>query len=87
MATTNRLSILSAPSKYDLQLSLFERKEVSFTLEGNVTVNVIVTNVGQEDGSCDSWNVSGCLMDGTLRKFQGFYRTDRRSGHLRLSAA
>jgi hypothetical protein len=78
--------IIDGPSKMDLMLALFDghmgRRTVVFHVQSRTEpVEVIINEVGQEDGSCESW-----LFKGWTKKdhnaVKGWFRTDRRAGWL-----
>jgi hypothetical protein len=97
MATTpiGSFQVTNGPSKFDLMLSVFERKVVTLALKrcGVKDVRVIVSAIEQEDGSCDSWCVKGfivqdCPIHQELSReyliFEGYYSTKDRMGHIDL---
>lgn len=73
--------IICGPGKFDLMLALFAGKEVVFTMENGQKLTVRISSVQREDGSSESWNLEGevmnCLTD---RKFVGYYSTRRNKG-------
>ncbi len=99
------ITINNGPSKFDLMASLFTRKPqkptVSFKPEhGTIEYTATITGVSEEDGSGESWNVSGYLHDvfvvggkehgGAARKvnrhpFKGYFSTADRKGWLTLA--
>ncbi len=70
--TESEVKIVNGPSKFDLMLSVFEGKVVTFILKGGFrpkfsratvyppddefTCVAVATSVEREDGSNDSWN-------------------------------
>ena len=80
-----RGTICNAPSKWDLMMSIFEGKQVTFSLvwtHGNFDVVGYVTHVIREDGSGESYCVT--LRSTDKNTYEGYYRTDKRTGHLKL---
>jgi len=95
-----RADINGGPSKFDLMLALFDRKQVNarrieFNLSSGKTMTavVVITEVGIEDGSGESWLFKGAVRDILLadeysenhmppspRRVHGWYRTDTRKG-------
>jgi len=69
------LKIVKGPGKFDLMFALFERKEVVFKLESGSKVKVLITSVQQEDGSSNSWNISGFIVGHNGKNFDAYYRT------------
>jgi len=74
-----RYEIVNGPGKFNLMLSVFNRNKVVFHLSNGKGISVIVTGVEQEDGSCESWCISGYLDGG---RFNGYYRTNKNKGFL-----
>ena len=90
MAQDTQSKITSGPSKFDLMLALFDRKGskpriVSFTFEdqGVFPFQVIIEQVGIEDGSGESWMIKGAWVRGDIRGFEAHYRTDTRTGWIK----
>jgi len=78
--TNQQINIVNGPGEMDLMLSLFRRKEVSFTIEVNgkkEKVDVSVLIIGSEDGSIPMWIVSGFKG---MKFFKCSYRSDTRQG-------
>lgn len=68
MATQREFTITGGPSKFDLMISLFyggthQRMGVHFQLDNpgvsGAEVNVFIDQIQREDGSGESWNISG----------------------------
>lgn len=66
MVLTTDCPVTSGPSKWDLSLALFDRKDsqprqVQFHANCNLSciVTVTITGVQAEDGSGESWNIEG----------------------------
>jgi len=89
--------IVAGPSKYDLQKALFDRMgngnkphTVTFTNDKGARIVAVILVVAAEDGSGESWNIEGYFTNLTTNrsdvslniKFEGYFRTDRRIGHL-----
>lgn len=71
MAFTDKFSIVSGPSKWDLMQALFERKdERTITIRGRSplpdSLNIRVTCVQAHDDSGDAWDVEGWVADATI---------------------
>jgi hypothetical protein len=80
-----QLKITDGPGKFDLMCALFDSKQVKFTLDGGIVVDVFVYLVEQEDGSNESWNLNGSISFGRadLRgRFKAYFSTRRREGLL-----
>lgn len=85
--------IVGGPGKFDIMVSLFEgnpenRHTVEFTLETTYGPNplttklkVAVTGVQQEDGSGESWNISGWVSNGPRAHFKCYYSSRNRHGN------
>jgi hypothetical protein len=73
----NNVRIVNGPSKWDLMLGLFEGKKVEFTVETTkhdyTSKNVFITHpknifhvqvnsIEAEDGSRESWNITGGIV-------------------------
>lgn len=87
MATKHK--IVDGPGKFDLMCCLFDGKRVFFTVEGRRKhkVEVQIDSVAIEDGSHESWLVSGHIVSGDLwEKFSGYFETRKRRGHLEIGA-
>ena len=94
MATQVRAEIVEGPSKFDLMASLFDGKEVEFTLlvqqgthSGRHTPRFQVQGASMEDGSHLSWNISGYVAAGfpEWKYFAGYFDSRTRKGYMRLS--
>lgn len=88
--------IINGPSKWDLSIALFDRKPKNriVTFDTNCPlaahIEVSVLSVQAEDGSGESWNIEGLVVDGNRatwtkgkRVFIHFY-TNTRSGQIRF---
>lgn len=89
-------TLIDGPSKFDLMMALFDKgRKVSFTDERGMKYEATISMVEAEDGSHESWNLKGSTTiwgaggsdgDGKVRliryRFIGYFRTDRRKGHL-----
>jgi len=66
MVTENRWNVVKQPGKFDVMASLFGGKKIEFTVRdesGQEEVwRVVLRSVEAEDGSLQSWNVSGYLV-------------------------
>ncbi len=96
------VNIVNGPSKFDLMTALFvwhpERMRVQFVDScGGRTYSAVINSCGAEDGSGESWNISGYLypMDQfkalgkgsgkvVLGPFRGCFNTSTRKGVLNL---
>jgi len=63
----NSAWIVNGPSKFDLMAALFEGKQVEFTMQTKdscmkAIIRVQVNLVEAEDGTRDSWNLSGGIV-------------------------
>lgn len=81
MATRDALPITDGPSKFDLMLSIFDGKQVTFR-SGSQQFAVYLMSVEKEDGSHDMWNITGNICGEFNNKVRGHYSTKRRAGHL-----
>lgn len=84
-ATATTLSIASGPNRDELILNgLRDGLPQQFTFEELGPRQVRVTSVQREDGSSQSWNITGHILGtngpGRYTSFKGYYRTDRRQG-------
>ena len=93
---TGQVDISDGPSKFDLMLALFDayqhgqgKTSIRRVMFGTAIglVEARITSVSIEDGSNESWLISGSftrLEDGTwwLYNFDGYYSTRRRKGYL-----
>lgn len=56
-------NIVSGPSKFDLMTAVFvwkpERHKVQFSTDTNMVLSAVIDSVSAEDGSGESWNISG----------------------------
>ncbi len=81
-----QFNVIGGPNKFDLMVSLFEgnpkhRKTVAFKLEGfRQDINVAITSVEQEDGSGESWNITGWVMGEPSAHVRAYYSSHGRSG-------
>jgi len=86
----NFYSIVNGPSKFDLMVSLFDAKEVYFTIEGNDLVKpkkikIKVIGILAEDGSRESWIINYFYENkSSLSGKPIFYRSNRRIGHITI---
>ena len=79
------LKISDGPGKSDLIFALFDGKQVFFTVETIGKIEVVLTSVGIEDGSRQSWLIRGWIVgEGSPeeRKFSGYFETRNRHGHI-----
>jgi hypothetical protein len=85
---TRRKEITAGPSKWDLVLSLAEGKKVEITLEDWGRLGICIMSVRREDGSGESWNITGHLIDDDAIPgywpCRGHYSTKHRSGFLEV---
>ncbi len=91
-------NLIDGPSKFDLMLSLFDKgREVTFTDEGGMKYHAAISMVQSEDGSGESWNLSGSAVLHPAGKppglrsskdlrfhFVAYFRTEKRKGHIVL---
>ena len=80
--------IVEGPSKFDLMAALFDGKQVEFTflIEGrSYKVLVRLFSVGREDGSNESWLITGNITSSHGDHFDGYFETRRRKGHVKVS--
>ncbi len=85
------VKIVEGPAKFDFVISLFDGKRVEFTYEGGGEylrpqgkLDVVINGAQAEDGSRESWNISGMIFNAGTQPFQGYYQTRRRKGYLKL---
>lgn len=72
--------ITAGPSKFDLMLAVFERgKNVEFTVDGK-QVEVNVSSILAEDGSRESWCLSGYIIGQQFKRYTAYFSTQRRTG-------
>ncbi len=77
--------IIDGPGKFDLMAALFDGKRVFFTIEGGDKVEAQMNSVAIEDGSRESWLISGRIVgSGSWQKFSGYFETRKRHGHLEI---
>ena len=75
--------IVEGPSKFDLMLSIFQDKEVTFTLEQvKDLVKAHIQVIEREDGSNERWNLCGYS---DKKKFKAYFSTHNRKGHLEFT--
>lgn len=81
-------SLVNGPSKWDLIIrALAEGQEAWFTDDQGSIFVAKVEGVGVANASKETWNVSGhCRPPDSdyPHPFDAWYRTDRRTGHLKL---
>lgn len=88
------MKITSGPSKWDLMLGLFDNtseksRYVAFVLDKPTNdydfphgkVEISIDSLEREDGSGDSWNITGRLR-GSNQFIRAFFSTKRRKGTL-----
>ena len=73
--------IIKGPGKFDLMVSLFDGREIEFTLETGKTVRVILRQVEVESGNKDlhSWNLQAVVPAEQYRRVKMYY-SDRGHG-------
>ncbi len=80
-------TIVDGPSKFDLMLALFDTggRTVAFRMKSDDTVQARIHSVGIEDGSGESWLISGSYkwLDNVTCLFEGYYSTRRRTGYFK----
>lgn len=96
MATQREFPITSGPSKFDLMISLFhsgnhQRPGVYFQLDNpgvsGAEVYVMIDQIQREDGSGESWNISGTLLSFSPKgelKFKAYFSTKSRTGRIKF---
>lgn len=77
-------TIYAGPSKFDLMLSLFEGKQVSFGA-GQETFTVTVVSIQKDDGGNESWHLAGNIIGQNLRTFTAYFNTQHRQGHFQTA--
>lgn len=78
--------ITAGPSKFDLSVSLFTQKgkSVKFTVDGK-SVEVCLSTVQAEDGSGESWNLTGYIVGMMPPKhYKAYFSTQSRKGHFEV---
>ncbi len=94
----HQLEITDGPSKFDLMLALFDgncehRREVVFNLRAGKSTStlavidsvVVIDSVTREDGSGESWNFEGRVVDFVGNpKIIGYFSTRTRKGWVRF---
>lgn len=88
--TAFREDLINGPSKFDLMLALFDWKphrKVEVTGQAGQKFVLWITGVSAEDGSGESWNLSGTVLLHTngkreVQPFKAYFRTDSRKGWL-----
>lgn len=87
MATMFRIS--AGPGKFDLMLSLFEGKKITFTVEelGKLEADA-VHDIGVDHECNEGWTVKGFLKkfkhDDRARRFEAFLDSARRIGNIKI---
>jgi len=85
-------AIVDGPGKWDLMLSLFDStvshpRPVSFrvSIKEPITENVVITQLGREDGSGESWIFEGYAIpeEGRNLAVRGWFSTHSRKGHIK----
>ncbi|MFA5229931.1 MAG: hypothetical protein WC422_00410 [Candidatus Paceibacterota bacterium] len=80
-----QVSLENGPGKFEIMLSLFDKKEIAFTLCGGHVLGVRITSVQEEDGSGESWNLEGRLTGQfASQSFRAYYSTKRNKGSITL---
>lgn len=73
--------IKKGPGKFDLMVALFDGKPVTFVIklseQMTKTEKVTISSVQAEDGSRQSWNITGYT---TSKTFKAYYRTSAAEG-------
>jgi hypothetical protein len=84
-----RYTIKDGPSKWDLSVSLFEgnpsaRHLVTFQLlhAPEREISVAMVQVGQEDGSGESWVFEGHTRGSNSSNVSGYYSSRNREGYI-----
>ena len=80
---TEQIAITNGPPKFDLMVSLFDRKVVRFTFELGGGIKVLpltVTSVSAEDGSGGSWILEVTSSDKDLHGQRFYYSSTTRKG-------
>ncbi len=80
-----KLDVKNGPGKFDLMLGLFERKIVYFFLSNGCSVGCQILSIQQEDGSCNSWNIAGFVVNDNS-DFEGYYTTKKNTGFLMIES-
>ena len=93
MAT--QVKIIDGPSKGKLKIALFDgdiqnRHIVKFTLDDGLQLNILINGADREDGSGESWNITGNIHSRAVSKnaamkasgesFEMYFSTQNRKG-------
>jgi len=95
-----QFTIANGPGKFELQIALFRGKkgydDVDFKVDNPngdnpFLIQCSIQSVRMEDGSHESWNLTGYAMlpekedpGRPRRKFKAYFHTIKRQGHLEL---
>lgn len=87
MTTQKHYTLVDGPSKFDLMLSLFTGKEVTFRLDSVNQFTVTINSLEIEDGSRENWLLKGYVRERlswqskeSSIRFSGFFGCHRRRG-------
>jgi len=64
--TTQKQDITNGPSKFDLMVSLFEGKKITFTLNRVGVITVIISGMDATDEKRQDWDIRGCIVGGQV---------------------
>ncbi len=89
-AKKEKYGISIKPTKTELSEALFERKKLKLKIKMNETLGrdlkVIVNEISAEDGSAESWILSGYCDDlPRWKDFIAWVRTDRDQGWVEIT--
>ncbi len=83
MTQKQLVNITGGPGKFDLMLALFEGQEIFLNLENGITgYRVRISSIQREDGSSQSWNLKGWVVDSPSQTFHAYYSTKGNHGFL-----
>lgn len=94
MAATKIQLITKGPSKYDLSLGLFDRKQVNmrslqFTTSEDLVFDVVVTGVDASEDTGEAWRITGRTrsrerVPGPPHRVFIVYSTESRTGSIKF---
>jgi hypothetical protein len=80
MTQEKNIKIVGGPGKFELMVSFFEGRDITFTLAGGKKIMVRLNTIQREDGSNQSWNINGYPINSPGKGFRAYYTTRGNDG-------
>ncbi len=81
-----KYDIIHGPGKWELMMALFEgrKRRISFLTREKGAIEIKVLSVMIEDGSYESWLITGLISDSNEKIEKLYFNTKEQKGHIVL---